>query len=152
MANYEYPTGISDRELATACVAIGTRFPATGLTAKYEDNGDLTMTWDAPVESEFALKNYAVYRGNTKLGETDGTTFTEQQSPDGYYDYAVKAVYADGVESLPAVETMAKGNRPTYSLPFSEDFTGGLTPEKLDYRETRRHDAGPVSVALRQLV
>lgn len=24
---------------------------------------------------------------------------------------------------------MAKGNRPTYSLPFSEDFTGGLTPE-----------------------
>lgn len=129
VANYEYPTGISDRELATACVAIGTRFPATGLTAKYEDNGDLTMTWDAPVESEFALKNYAVYRGNTKLGETDGTTFTEQQSPDGYYDYAVKAVYADGVESLPAVETMAKGNRPTYSLPFSEDFTGGLSPE-----------------------
>lgn len=129
VANYEYPSGASDRTLAEANIAIGTRFPATNLDAKYGEGNTLAMTWQAPVASEYELDKYDVYRGNTKIGETKETTFTEQNAPDGYYDYAVKAVYADGVAAIPAVVNMAKGQVPSYQLPFTEDFTGGLTPE-----------------------
>lgn len=129
VANYEYPSGQSDRSLAEANIAIGTRFPATSLDGKYGDGNTLAMTWQAPVASEYTLDKYCVYRGNTKIGETKETSFTEQNAPDGYYDYAVKAVYTDGVAAIPAVVNMAKGKMPEYTLPFTEDFTGGLTPE-----------------------
>ncbi len=129
VANYEYPEGESAKEDAEANIAIGTRFPVTALAAERKDDGSLAMTWKAPVASEYTVKNYAVYRGNTKLGETKDMKFTETDSPKGLYEYAVKAVYDDGEVSLPATETVANGSIPVYTLPFSEDFTGGLTPE-----------------------
>lgn len=129
VANYEYPSGVSDKSQGEANIAIGTRFPATNLEGKYGDGNTLALTWLAPVASEYTLDKYDVYRGNTKIGETKDTSFTEQNAPDGYYGYAVKAVYSDGVAAIPANLNMAKGNVPTYQLPFTEDFTGGLTPE-----------------------
>ncbi len=129
VACYEYPSGESDPALAEAEIAIGTRFPASNFQAERSDEGNVEMTWKAPTASEYALKNYVVYRGNTKLGETTETKFTEQNAPQGIYDYAVKAVYTDGVASLPAKQTIEYGLTPRFTLPFAEDFTGGMTPE-----------------------
>ena len=128
VACYEYPEGESVREDAEANIAIGTRFPATSLTAT-QNGKSLELTWSAPKKSEYTVKNYAVYRGNTKLGETTDTKFTENDSPEGIYEYAVKAIYTDDVSTLPATATVNNGSIPTYTLPFNEDFTGGLTPE-----------------------
>ena len=137
VANYENPEGESDPSMAEAHIACGTRFPATNLVAERGDDGSLVLSWSAPVESGYGVSGYAVYRGNTKIGDTGATSFTEADAPQGIYDYAVKAIYADGFEALPATANVRYGATPTYQLPFSEDFTGGLTPanwtiEKLD--------------------
>lgn len=129
VANYQYPEGESERTAAEANIAIGTRFPATNLETTRNGNGSQAMVWNAPKASEYTVKNYAIYRGNTKIGETENTNFTETDSPKGIYSYAVKAVYSDGETALPATKTVKNGETPNYTLPFTEDFTGGLTPE-----------------------
>ena len=133
-AVYENPDGES--EPAGDDIALGTRNTVRNL----DEDGEtelITLTWTAPKESEYAVAGYSVYRGNTLLGTTDQTTFTDAESPEGLYDYSVKVNYADGVQSLPKTLTIEYGSIPTYSVPFSEDFTGGLKPanwkvEKVD--------------------
>ncbi len=133
-ANYEYPEGISEPIEMT--IAAGTRLTALDFSAVI-DGKDVVMSWNAPKDAEHAIKNYGVYRGNEKLAETTATSFTASNEPEGLYDYSVKVVYEDGEVSLPVTETISHGEKPVYSLPFAEDFTGGLTPgnwtiEKVD--------------------
>lgn len=125
-AVYETPYGES--EAVGDVVALGTRQAPYDLQYARDNSNKLTLNWTAAKASEHELKAYAVYRGNEKLGETTETTFVEADSPNGLYDYSVKAVYADGVKSLPATVTVSYGEKPVYVLPFSEDFTGGLKP------------------------
>lgn len=133
-AVYEYPSGTSEPIEMT--VAAGTRLTASDFSAAY-DGKNVVMSWKAPSGSEYPVKDYCVYRGNEKLTETSETSFTAANEPEGQYDYSVKVVYNDGFESLPVTKTLSRGTKPAYTLPFSEDFTGGLTPgnwvvEKVD--------------------
>ncbi len=129
VANYENPDGDSEPTEAEATIAVGTRPTATGLTAERNDDSSLSLTWNAPAASEYTVDHYAVYRGNTKLGDTKALSFIESEALEGVFSYAVKAVYTDSVAALPATTIVTCGDVPTYQLPFSEDFTGGLTPE-----------------------
>lgn len=126
VAVYQYPDGES--EAVGDQLALGTRFPARDLTATRNDDGSLSLSWEAPKESEYAVSGYKVFRGNIKLAEQEGTSFTETESVEGCYDYSVKAIYADSFEATPATVAVENGDMPAYELPFSEDFTGGLKP------------------------
>lgn len=126
-AIYELPYGES--EAVGDVVALGTRQAPYDLSYTRSDDNALTLVWTAAKpSSDHELRAYAVYRGNERLGETTETAFVENDSPCGTYDYSVKAVYADGVESLPATVEVSYGEKPVYVLPFNEDFTGGLKP------------------------
>lgn len=125
-AVYTYPDGES--EAVGDQVALGTRFPARNLEVGRNGEGKLTLAWEAPKTSDHAVKDYKIYRGNTLLAEQPELAYTDSESPQGNYDYNVKAVYDDGYEAMPASKAVTNGTAPVYSLPFSEDFTGGLKP------------------------
>lgn len=124
-AVYANPEGES--ELVGDLVAIGTRNTPYNLEVNVED-GNAKLAWIAPTASEYEVEKYQIFRGNTQLGETPATEFTDENIPDGVYDYSVKAVYADGFVSLPVTVETAYGDEQIYDLPFAEDFTGGLKP------------------------
>lgn len=126
VAVYTNPDGES--EAVGDQVALGTRYPARNLTAIRQTDGSLDVAWEAPKASDYKVQGYKIYRGTTLLAEQEACSFTENDSPNGCYDYAVKAIYADGVEATPVTLTVAYGAKPDYELPFTEDFTGGLKP------------------------
>lgn len=136
VAHYENPEGVSEPSKAT--IAVGARPVVSELNySLVEEGGDVTLTWIAPEASENKVAGYAVYRGNEKLTQTNDLTYVDANAPEGLYDYSVKVVYEDGQLSLPVIVTVDNGMIPDYPLPFSEDFTGGLTPanweiEKID--------------------
>lgn len=135
VAVYENPDGESDAVADVICV--GTRNTVRNLTASQDASEKIVLSWDAPKASDYTLTEYAVYRGNELLGKTTQTTFTDALSPEGLFDYSVKVVYSDGVLSLPMAVSVQKGTVPSYSLPFTESFSGGLKPanwtvEKVD--------------------
>ena len=135
VAVYEDPAGQS--EAVGDQIALGTRYPARNLTATLNQDGSLTMAWQQPKASEHEVTGYAVYRGNDKLGEGNFLTFTEQQAPEGKYDYSVKAIYDDGVAAMPATQNVQNGDLPTYGLPFEESFTGGMKPGNWNVEKLR---------------
>lgn len=132
-AVYEYPAGES--ELVTKQVALGTRYPVNNLKASQKGSA-VSLVWDAPFESEHALAGYAVYRGNTLLGNSVAeTSYVDQDCPDGFFSYAVKAVYADGEVSLPRQVKVEMGIEKALPLPYAESFDGDLVPEGWDVND-----------------
>lgn len=132
-AVYEYPAGES--ELVTKQVALGTRYPVNNLQVSQKGKA-VTLVWEAPCESEHALKGYAVYRGNTLL--SDGvaeTSYVDADCPDGFFSYAVKAVYEDGETSLPRQVKVEMGTEVAMPLPYVECFNGDLVPEGWDVND-----------------
>lgn len=125
-AVYLYPN--SESVAVSDQVALGTRYTARDLKATHNEDGSLTLSWTAPKESEYPVKGYKLFRGNDFIKEQTNTDYTETDSPNGIYDYSVKAVYEDGFEALPATIAIANGDSVVYELPFKEDFTGGLKP------------------------
>lgn len=135
VAVYENPT--AESAPAYDIISVGTRNTVRSLAATAGADGKYVLTWEAPKASDYTTKEYAVYRGNELLGRTGETSFTDALSPEGLYDYSVKVVYTDDVASLPLSVSVKNGTVPSYTLPFSEDFTGGLKPanwtvEKVD--------------------
>lgn len=124
-AVYVNPDGES--ELVGDLVAIGTRNTPSNLNVNVAD-GNAKLAWKAPKASEFEVEKYQIFRGNKQVGETTATEFTDENIPEGVYDYNVKAVYADGFVSLPITVETVYGDEQIYDLPFAEDFTGGLKP------------------------
>lgn len=124
-AVYANPEGES--ELVGDLVAIGTRNTPSNLNVTVAD-GNAHLVWKAPKASEFEVEKYQIFRGNKQVGETTATEFTDENIPEGVYDYNVKAVYADGFVSLPISVETVYGDEQIYELPFAEDFTGGLKP------------------------
>ena len=136
-AVYENPDGES--EPVGDIVALGTRPTPYNLTADRSEDGTLNLAWTAPKPSENAVEKYVVFRGNDKISETTATTLSEANAPEGSYDYSVKALYADGVLSVPATIQVEYGVKPNYRLPFEENFDGDMKPanwtvEKVDGR------------------
>lgn len=125
-AVYEMPDGES--EAVGDVVALGTRQAPYNMTYELFADGTLAFDWTAAKASEYEIKDYDIYRGNEKIGETTDNSFIVTDLHKGLYDYSVKAHYADGVLSLPATVSVEIGEKPVYTLPFSEDFTGGMKP------------------------
>ncbi len=126
-AVYENPDGES--ELVGDLVAMGTRNTPSELNVDLVD-GNAKLSWKAPKQSEYTCGKYAIYRGNKFLADVDANTtaeYTDVDVPEGKYDYAIKAVYTDGVISLPVTASVNNGTK-IYTLPFEEDFNGGLKP------------------------
>lgn len=134
-AVYETPDGTSER--VGDVIAVGTRNPARHLSATRNANGSLTLDWEAPHASDYAVEKYQVYRGDKLLGETTDTTYTEQKAVNGIYEYAVKTVYADGGQTLPATVSVEYGDDVAYELPFTETFDSGLMPENWSQEKLR---------------
>ena len=128
-AVYTNPDGES--EPVGELVAIGTRNTASNLNVNVSD-GNAHLTWNAPKASDYKVEKYLVFRGNKQLGETVATEFTDENIPEGVYDYNVKVVYTDGFVSLPTTAQTVYGDERIYELPFAEDFTGGLKPADWD--------------------
>lgn len=68
------------------------------LTLTYK-NGEVQLSWKAPASTTEKPEQYTIYRNNTFLGQTTGTTYTDDDPKTGTQFYSVSAQYADGKES-----------------------------------------------------
>ncbi|MDR2084961.1 MAG: C10 family peptidase [Bacteroidales bacterium] len=59
----------------------------------------VTLTWDAPEESDLTLEEYEIYKDGIKIGTTTETSFTEENISFGEYEYCINAVYDNGCVS-----------------------------------------------------
>ena len=127
-AHYMYPT--RDSELVSDIIAIEVRYPVMNLNATVE-NSDVVVKWDAPkTEEGYELASYSVYRGNTCLvSETTETTYKDSNVPNGTYEYSVIAAYTNGEKAVRQTARAKVGETYVYSLPYSESFDGGMTPD-----------------------
>ena len=67
------------------------------MEAKIEDRNRVLLSWETP---ETSVTTFQLYRNDTLLKELQGNTYFDENLPDGSYAYHIKAVYADGCESL----------------------------------------------------
>lgn len=62
---------------------------------------NVQVKWSAPLEGDYKVQGYNVYRGKTKVNTAlvaaDRNTFLDADVPTGKYWYSVEAVYAEGV-------------------------------------------------------
>lgn len=125
-AIYDTPWGES--EAVGDVIAIGTRMPVQNLLAELND-GQVTLTWQAPAESQHSVKAYRVFRGTECIAQDlTGCTFTDTQVPQGSFDYTVLAVYEDDMESMASAVAVSNGEMPVYELPFTETFDTPFKP------------------------
>ena len=68
--------------------------PPTNLVATVEDN-NVSLSWDAVANAS----SYRVYRNGNLVGNTSGTTYTDNNIAYGIYSYFVKSVDANGLLS-----------------------------------------------------
>ncbi len=124
-ACYVYPEGSSVK--VAAMTFPGTVPTPSSLTAKKND-GSVQLTWKAPAEGD-APAGYAIYRGDDLIAANhQSTEFTDEHPAAGTYYYNVHAVYADGVQSLPATCRFKSGNPADVWAPYSVDFNNGHLP------------------------
>lgn len=90
-------------QLVFTFVPEATQNPPQNLVAEAGD-GVVHLSWDAPVENEFTLEGYNVYRDGEMINTSflTDTEFTDNNvENDVTYTYYVTAVYSEG-ESLPS--------------------------------------------------
>ncbi|MDE7101961.1 MAG: hypothetical protein K2O37_04125, partial [Bacteroidales bacterium] len=62
---------------------------------------NVQVRWSAPLEGDYEVQGYNVYRGQTKVNTAlvaaDKNTFLDMEVPAGTHGYSVEAVYAEGV-------------------------------------------------------
>ena len=68
------------------------------LQASIEDKNNVFLSWEAPETG--IVTAYHIYRKDVLIKELQGTSFFDEDLPDGDYTYYVKVVYADGCETL----------------------------------------------------
>lgn len=128
-AVYQTPDGVSDQVCQT--VMIDVRYGATNLKAEEED-GNVRLSWDAPVASEHAMGTYTIWRAGKKIAEgVAETAYTDNSVANGYYRYTVAAVYADGEEGLYTTIDLQVGEEKRENLPYGQKFGGTFCPENI---------------------
>lgn len=121
-ANYEHPTGASERKSIT--LAAGTVLPPVNFKASLNGN-DVDLSWDVP---ETKPISYTLYRGDEVVMEnSDAYSFHDANVKEGSYVYSIHANYAEEV-SLPAQTTVTLGDKYTAELPVKADFNNGHLP------------------------
>lgn len=92
--------------------------PATGLSARTDEEYKVCLTWEAP-DSEKPVAGYQILRDGKLMPESaETTTFTDIQPKFGTQSYAVKTVYESGYSILSEpVETYVRD--PEWGVPAS---------------------------------
>lgn len=129
-AEYDIPWGLSEQ--VTQLLALGVRFGASDLEAEM-DGKDVVLTWTAPADEEHPMGTYTVYRGEEKIAEgVKETTYRDVAVADGYYQYAVIAVYADGEEAVVrATAELQVGEKRRVGLPYEQKFNTTFCPKDM---------------------
>jgi hypothetical protein len=69
------------------------------MAAEVQNRNNVALRWNSP-SSEQPVSAYHVYRNDVLLKELPQTAYLDENLPNGDYTYSVRAVYADGCESL----------------------------------------------------
>lgn len=95
-------SGLSTQASATTGDASPPTTP-TGLVATAAGTDRIDLTWSPSADPESGILGYRVFRGNSEVGQTAQTGFTDTGlSPATEYTYRVVAVNGDGLESAPS--------------------------------------------------
>ncbi|MDE7148915.1 MAG: hypothetical protein K2O01_00665 [Bacteroidales bacterium] len=129
-AQYDIPWGTSER--VTSVLALGVRFGVTDLEAEM-DGEDVVLSWKAPADEEHPMGTYTIYRGEEKIAEgVKETAYRDLAVADGYYQYAVIAVYADGEASVVrGTVALQVGERQRIGLPYEQKFNTTFCPKDI---------------------
>lgn len=126
-AVYENPDGES--EPVGSRVAIETRFNAHNLTGEAAD-GNVTLRWDAPEESDYKMSHYEIWRNEKCIAErVEATEYVDANLVAGDYRYYVYAIYEDGEKTIPVYVDVANGEAAPRDLPLVEGFNSGYLPQ-----------------------
>ncbi len=86
---------VTSNQSNTIQVVVSEAYPPTGLNYVIDNGNDLTLTWDAPVDTN-DISHYNVYKnGSLETGVTE-LTYTENDLVNGTYEYYVEAYYNSG--------------------------------------------------------
>lgn len=101
--------------------------PALNVQARQNlGTANVQLNWDAPMQGDYTLQGYNVYRGETKVTPTllaaDVTTFLDQDVPAGTQAYSVEAVYTDGAVAPKSEEVSLYVIDPNGCLPVQNIY------------------------------
>jgi chitodextrinase len=109
-------SGQSNQASATTLDATGPTTP-TNLAATPSGTDRIDLTWTASSDPESGIASYRIYRGGSQVGQTNQLSFTNTGlSPATEYEYRVRAVNGDGLQSelsSPATATTLDATPPT---------------------------------------
>jgi hypothetical protein len=93
-------------------------------TVSLPDRNKVVLMWEAPVLEGETLTGYAIYRNASATPvatvEANVLNYTDENVPNGYHNYKVKALYGAGFSN--ASNTAQAIIVDTYALPFRENF------------------------------
>lgn len=80
--------------------------PPTGLTGALVDGHTVKLSWTQPATSpDSGIARYAVYRGETRIGESTATEYSDRGLPEQTaYRYTVSVISGGGLESVRTAE------------------------------------------------
>lgn len=92
-------SALSNQASATTLDGTGPTVP-TNLVATATGTTTIGLTWTASTDPESGIAGYRIFRGGSQVGQTAQTSFTDTGlSPATEYEYQVRAVNGDGLES-----------------------------------------------------
>jgi chitodextrinase len=130
----------SNQSSATTLDGTGPSTP-TNLVAAATGTTTIALTWAASSDPESGIAGYLIYRGGSQIGQTAQTSFTNTGlSPATEYEYRVRAVNGDGLESAlssPAKATTLDATPPTVPQNLAANPVG---TERIDLSWTAAQD------------
>jgi chitodextrinase len=95
-------SGLSNEDSATTLDATGPTTP-TNLTATPASTDRIDLDWAASSDPESGIAGYRIFRDGSQVGQTAQTSFSDTGlSPATEYEYRVRAVNGDGLQSGPS--------------------------------------------------
>ncbi|MBT8479032.1 MAG: fibronectin type III domain-containing protein, partial [Gemmatimonadetes bacterium] len=109
-------SGLSNEDSATTLDASGPTTP-TNLVATAAGTDRIDLDWTASSDPESGIAGYRIFRDGSQVGQTAQTSYSDSGlSPATEYEYRVRAVNGDGLESEfsdPATATTFDATPPT---------------------------------------
>ncbi|MDR0507709.1 MAG: leucine-rich repeat protein [Dysgonamonadaceae bacterium] len=113
----------------------------------------VNLSWQAPSDfdsNKHTLDFYFIYRDGVKIAQTDaseGTTYTDNDAPDGYLKYNVSAVFDYDLQTGKSYLESGKTDYvevtivDNYNLPFADGFEGGAFKQNYWTNQTKQTSA-----------
>jgi len=128
-AHIEYYTDYGETLVGIYCHDLAWHYPdnhclgVMDLQAEVQDKSNIFLQWKIP-ETDAVISCFRLYRNDIFLQELQGTTYLDDNLPDGSYTYHVKALYTDGCETLSYNKVTAKiGTQGIASTTLSNQIT-----------------------------